>query len=199
MSAMLKMLDDGNKGSGGLGKPKVFFGIAGWWCLFDVCVYQLWLRQASFVLLRDGTWCWYRNDRWWLCLEGITYITVRIPTSYQCVPIRRSKNRQKNNVSWIYSSKLTCQRISTSGSLYHSSTHSSTHSNVFSYTYDLTSTLQHNLTATNRSVQGKWPFNDRFAWNFHLLTAPFTGQDGPAVKPHWLLPLVHGHVDQASK
>ena len=30
ISAMLKMLDDGNKGSGGLGKPKVFFGIAGW-------------------------------------------------------------------------------------------------------------------------------------------------------------------------
>lgn len=29
MSAMLKMLDDGNKGCGGLGKPRVFFGIAG--------------------------------------------------------------------------------------------------------------------------------------------------------------------------
>jgi hypothetical protein len=29
MSAMLKMLEDGNKGSGGLGKAKVFFGIAG--------------------------------------------------------------------------------------------------------------------------------------------------------------------------
>lgn len=29
MSAMLKMLDDGNRGSGGLGKAKVFFGIAG--------------------------------------------------------------------------------------------------------------------------------------------------------------------------
>lgn len=29
MSAMLKMLGDGNKSSGGLGKPKVFFGIAG--------------------------------------------------------------------------------------------------------------------------------------------------------------------------
>jgi hypothetical protein len=29
MSAMLKMLDDGNKASGGLGKAKVFFGIAG--------------------------------------------------------------------------------------------------------------------------------------------------------------------------
>jgi hypothetical protein len=29
MSAMLKMLDDGNKASGGLGKARVFFGIAG--------------------------------------------------------------------------------------------------------------------------------------------------------------------------
>lgn len=29
MSAMLKMLDDGNKSSGGLGKAKMFFGIAG--------------------------------------------------------------------------------------------------------------------------------------------------------------------------
>lgn len=29
MSAMLKMLDDGNKSSGGLGKARVFFGVAG--------------------------------------------------------------------------------------------------------------------------------------------------------------------------
>jgi hypothetical protein len=29
MNAMLRMLDDGNKASGGLGKAKVFFGIAG--------------------------------------------------------------------------------------------------------------------------------------------------------------------------
>ena len=29
MTAMLKMLEDGNKPSGGLGKPKVFFGIIG--------------------------------------------------------------------------------------------------------------------------------------------------------------------------
>lgn len=29
MSEMLKMLEDGNKGCGGLGKAKVFFGIAG--------------------------------------------------------------------------------------------------------------------------------------------------------------------------
>lgn len=37
MSEMLKMLEDGNKGCGGLGKARVFFGIAGqlsWmWCI----------------------------------------------------------------------------------------------------------------------------------------------------------------------
>jgi len=29
MTAMLKMLEDGNKGAGGLGKARVFFSIAG--------------------------------------------------------------------------------------------------------------------------------------------------------------------------
>ena len=29
MTAMLKMLEDGNKASGGLGRPKIFFGIIG--------------------------------------------------------------------------------------------------------------------------------------------------------------------------
>jgi hypothetical protein len=45
---------------------------------------------------------------------------------------------------------------------------------------------------------GEWSFNDRYAWNFHMLTATFGNDDGPTMKTHWLLPLVHGHVDQAS-
>jgi hypothetical protein len=69
---------------------------------------------------------------------------------------------------------------------------------VQSYTYDLTSTLQHNLTGSDKLLQQKWPFNDRYAWNFHLLSAPFANDEVPSLKPHWLLPLVHGHVDQAS-
>lgn len=68
----------------------------------------------------------------------------------------------------------------------------------FSYTYDLTSTLQHNLTGTVRAGEHDWPINDRFAWNFHMLTAPFKDHDLPPLKHYWLLPLVHGHVDQAS-
>ena len=39
MGAMLKMLDDGNKASGGLGKARVFFGVAGTClpCLLSLC------------------------------------------------------------------------------------------------------------------------------------------------------------------
>ena len=44
----------------------------------------------------------------------------------------------------------------------------------------------------------KWMFNDRFAWNYHMLTAPFIDREDGPLGAHWVLPLVHGHVDQAS-
>jgi hypothetical protein len=70
---------------------------------------------------------------------------------------------------------------------------------ITSYTYDLTSTLQHNLTGAVRCGKNTWPINDRFAWNFHMLTAPFVNCESPPLNHYWLLPLVHGHVDQASE
>ena len=74
---------------------------------------------------------------------------------------------------------------------------------VESYTYDLTSTLQHNLIGCQRVLNHPWPFSDRFAWNLHMMSAACQskGEDGKqhVIKPHWFLPLVHGHVDQASK
>lgn len=36
MSGVLKMLEDGNRASGGLGKARVIFGIAGESCLFPL-------------------------------------------------------------------------------------------------------------------------------------------------------------------
>ncbi|EKM74897.1 hypothetical protein AGABI1DRAFT_132740 [Agaricus bisporus var. burnettii JB137-S8] len=70
----------------------------------------------------------------------------------------------------------------------------------FSYTYDVTSSLQHNLIGCPRTLNEPWSFNDRFAWNFHMMSTAcqLRDEDGrPAIKPHWFLPLVHGHVDQA--
>jgi hypothetical protein len=82
----------------------------------------------------------------------------------------------------------------------------------FSYTYDLTSTLQHNLTRPYNSGSQShfsanmdgWNFNDRYAWNLHMLQPAFgrktddAEQGGQRVKSRWVLPLVYGHVDQAS-
>ena len=55
-----------------------------------------------------------------------------------------------------------------------------------------------NLTKPDRFRDSKWWFYDRYVWNFHMLSAPFNGEatrNGHA----WLVPLIHGHVDQASK
>jgi hypothetical protein len=80
-----------------------------------------------------------------------------------------------------------------------------------SYSYDLTNTLQINLTRPASCTS----YNTRFMWNHHLLTEAFgvastaTGDmDPPSGRPReeviiprspWILPLIHGSVDQASK
>ena len=64
-----------------------------------------------------------------------------------------------------------------------------------SYTYDLTSTLQHNLTRPEAFGR---IYNDRFAWNYSMIARPFEDMGIQPTRSQWLLPLVHGHVDQAS-
>ncbi|TFY79848.1 hypothetical protein EWM64_g4164 [Hericium alpestre] len=142
MTAMLKMLEDGNKSSGGLGKPRVFFGIAGF-IKFTAGWYMILITKRSVVALLGGHYVYHCED------------TEIIPQ------VDMTKN--------FY----------------------------FSYTYDLTSTLQSNMTSRGRSLDGIRPFNDRYAWNFHLYLAAFGAEDRSTVKGHWLIPLVHGHVDQA--
>lgn len=57
----------------------------------------------------------------------------------------------------------------------------------------MTKKPEHNITST------RWTFNDRFAWNHHMLFEAFgKGQEGINKSP-WVLPLVHGHVDQTSQ
>ena len=67
----------------------------------------------------------------------------------------------------------------------------------FSYSYDITSSLQRNLcllTPAHTTSSG-FAFTDRFAWNDHLLR-PF--EEFGAARSDWVLPMIHGHVDQAS-
>ncbi|KII90287.1 hypothetical protein PLICRDRAFT_91346 [Plicaturopsis crispa FD-325 SS-3] len=163
MSAMLKMLDDGNKGSGGLGKARVFFGIAGF-IRFTAGWYMILISKRTVVALLGGHYLFHCEN------------TEMVPV---CSAHKIEKPAEEQRLINIF------KQVDLSKNFY------------FSYTYDLTSTLQHNLTETSRSVRGQWPFNDRYAWNFHMLTATFGEQEASTIKAHWLLPLVHGHVDQA--
>lgn len=79
----------------------------------------------------------------------------------------------------------------------------------FSPTYDLTSSLQANLTRPgySRNEPGiGWTFNDRFAWNHHMLVDGFASDRQPSgetgtnhVRRCWILPMIYGAVDQASE
>ncbi|RDB21467.1 Polyphosphoinositide phosphatase [Hypsizygus marmoreus] len=163
MSAMLKMLDDGNKTLGGLGKARMVFGIAGF-IRFTAGWYMILITKRSVVALLGGHYLYHCEN------------TDMVPV---CFSHKVEKPAEEQRLMNIF------KQVDMSKNFY------------FSYTYDLTSTLQHNLTGSSRPVDGKWPFSDRYAWNFHLLTGPFENQERFPLKAHWLLPLVHGHVDQA--
>ncbi|KDQ54485.1 hypothetical protein JAAARDRAFT_38159 [Jaapia argillacea MUCL 33604] len=162
MSAMLKMLDDGNKGSGGLGKARVFFGIAGF-IRFTAGWYLVLISKRSVVALLGGHYLYH--------CESTDIIPI-------CFNHKIERPAEEQRLMHIFN------QVDMSKNFY------------FSYTYDLTSTLQQNLTQPWQYAEGRWPFADRFAWNFHLLTA-FGSRELPSLKAHWLLPLIHGHVDQA--
>lgn len=71
----------------------------------------------------------------------------------------------------------------------------------FSYTYDLTNSLQNNLTQPPLDVSGTkktqgLQLNDMFVWNHYLLSSGFKNLNS---KSGWILPLIYGFVDQASK
>ncbi|KAI0340121.1 hypothetical protein BDW22DRAFT_1379536 [Trametopsis cervina] len=165
MSEMLKMLEDGNKGSGGLGKARVFFGVAGF-VRFTSNYYMVLITKRSVVALLGGHYIYHIED-----------IEI-VPITFNHKVEKPAEEQRLMNI-W--------KQVEMGKNFY------------FSYTYDLTSTLQHNLTRPHAYRM----FNDRFAWNHHMMTQPFPSlfrerpRGSESTKFQWLVPLVHGHVDQA--
>ncbi|KAG8918396.1 phosphatidylinositol-3,5-bisphosphate 5-phosphatase [Tulasnella sp. 418] len=167
MDNVLKMLDEGNRPSGGLQKSQVFYGIAGF-IRFTAGWYIVVISKRSVVALIGGHYIYHCEDT----------------TMHSVTPNQRVENpAEEQRLMSAF------RQVDMSRNFY------------FSYTYDLTSTLQHNLT---RHDWGKnlWCFNDRYAWNHHMLSAAFskrgqTDDETASLKSHWVLPLVYGHIDQA--
>ncbi|KAI0071223.1 hypothetical protein K474DRAFT_1712651 [Panus rudis PR-1116 ss-1] len=161
MTEMLKMIDDGNKACGGLGKARVLFGILGF-IRFTAGWYMITVTRRSVVALLGGHYVYH-------CEE-----TEMIPVSTNHKVEKPAEEQRLINIF---------KQVDLSKNFY------------FSYTYDLTSSLQFNLT---KAVSDR-TFNDRYAWNHYLMTKPFAGKEGfdPLTKSFWLIPLIHGHVDQA--
>ncbi|KAJ3557105.1 hypothetical protein NM688_g1653 [Phlebia brevispora] len=160
MSAMLKMLEDGNKGCGGLGKARMFFGVAGF-IRFTAGWYMVLISKRSIVALLGGHYVYH-------CEE-----TEVLPIVFNHKVEKPTEEQRLMNIF---------KQVDLSKNFY------------FSYTYDLTSTLQFNLTRPQ--AFGRM-FNDRFAWNYNMMTSPFEASGVQPIRSQWLLPLVHGHVDQA--
>ncbi|KAF8885657.1 polyphosphoinositide phosphatase [Infundibulicybe gibba] len=163
MTAMLKMLDDGNKNSGGLGRARVFFGIAGF-IRFTAGWYMILISKRSVVALLGGHYLYHCEN------------TDILPV---CFNQKVEKPAEEQRLMDIF------KQVDMSKNFY------------FSYTYDLTSTLQHNLTKKRDPSRTRWSFNERFAWNYHMITSGLDNEESSSARPHWLLPMVHGHVDQA--
>lgn len=101
MSAMLKMLDDGNKGCGGLGKPRVFFGVAGMTlCSHISCSANVYLHaQGLCAFPLDGTWWLFRNAQLSPFWVAITFIIAKKPTCGQYLQTIRLTSQPRNSDS----------------------------------------------------------------------------------------------------
>ncbi|KAG6335053.1 hypothetical protein ID866_4031 [Astraeus odoratus] len=162
MSTMIKMLDDGNKASGGIGKARVIFGIAGF-VRFTAGWYMVIITKRSAVALLGGHYLYHCES------------TEIIPV---CFNHKIDKPTEEQRLLNIF------KQVDMSKNFY------------FSYSYDITSTLQMNLAKPNRFEKSRWWFNDRYVWNFYMLSVAFE-DEAPKGGQAWLIPLIHGHVDQA--
>ncbi|CAE6359255.1 unnamed protein product [Rhizoctonia solani] len=170
---VLRMIENGNKVSGGLNKVQEFHGIVGF-VRFTAGWYIVLITKRSVRALMGGHYIYHCEDT----------------SIYKICPTMKVDNpSEEARLLALF------RGVDLSRNFY------------FSYTYDVTSTLQHNLTKSGYKTcpqVSKTPyFNDRYAWNHHLLLNAFPLHEdngGPGdwkAKSPWVIPMIYGHVDQA--
>jgi hypothetical protein len=178
---LLKMIEDGNLSVGGLQLSSMkIYGVVGF-VRFTQGWYMIFITKRRQVALLGGHYIYHIDET-------------------RLVPIGLQAKIDKNSDEARYIA--TFQNIDLAKNFY------------FSYTYDITNSLQNNLTQPPLSKPekkkneeeeekeeadgegGGMLHNDMFIWNHYLLSSGFKNLNS---KSGWILPLIYGFVDQASK
>lgn len=187
-----RMIEDGNKASGGLQKSvSLFYGIVGEFRFHVIHTSPVKLNLSlGFTRFTAGWYIVVIKRRAPVALIGGHYV-------FHCeevliVPIDTKPDRTTEELRLLQA----FQQVDLSKNFY------------FSYTYDITNTLQRNLTRpmtrsqhlaeSSLPVDERQPhdINDKFVWNHNLLHSALVDLPEPS---HWVLPIIHGFVDQASQ
>lgn len=180
MNELLETIREGNRSTGGLKEVGRFFGLIGF-VRFTAGYYMVLISRRSAVALIGGHYVYHCDET--------AVVPVCHASLMSSVP-GRSKARDQAEAQML----RTFRQVDLSKNFY------------FSYTYDVTRTLQEIMTGPRQSSLARsewaWGFNEKWMWNFHLLRPAFDDCRCVARVPHspkrqWVLPMVHGFVDQA--
>ena len=176
MHELLETIREGSRSAGGLKEVGRYFGIVGF-VRFVYGYYMVLIARRSVVGLIGGHYIYHCDE--------VQVLPVNHASTLASIP-GRTKAQDQAEAQMLH----TFRQVDLSKNFY------------FSYSYDVTKTLQCNMTGPPGSCAGS--FNEKFTWNYHLLTPAFgdcltNGEMSIelASKRRWLLPLVHGFVDQA--
>lgn len=164
------MIEDGNLSVGGLQLSSMrIYGVVGF-VRFTQGWYMIFITKRRQVALLGGHYIYHIDET-------------------RLVPIGLGTKIDKNSDEARY--VATFQNIDLAKNFY------------FSYTYDITNSLQNNLTQPLLAKPGQKDsespgllHNDMFVWNHYLLSSGFKNLNS---RSGWILPLIYGFVDQASK
>lgn len=173
LSQLLKTINEGNRGVGGLKHKLDSWGLLGF-IRFTEGYYMLMITKKQQVATVGGHFI-YQVDG-----TGI------VPMSNSTGPrFPGARNGEESRFLSILSN------LGLTRSFY------------FSTSYNVTRTMQHNIIRDRQRLSAGLPlsfdatdFNDMFVWNEHLLTPAFEVLRNPY---HWCIPIIHGFVDQSCK
>ena len=168
---LLKTIDEGNKGTGGLKQKVAFWGLLGF-IRFTGPFYMIVVTKRAQVAMLGGHYIYQ--------IEATELIPITTQSYSRAKPDRYPEESRFINI--LNSLDLT-------------------KAFYFSHSYDVTRTLQFNIMREREALQqglsmpNRPDHNDMFVWNHHLLIAAKEVLRNPF---DWCLAIVHGYVDQSA-